>query len=103
MGAAYTVFLAEEAADQIAAIVTWWRKNRLAAPSLFQDELKQALLNIAGHPSIGIRAKMRADPHVRAVVLRKSGFVVFYDVDDDAAEINVIRVRHGRRRPLKKR
>lgn len=46
---------------------------------------------------------MRADPDVRAVVLRKSRYVVFYDVDDEAAEIHVVRVRHGKRRPLKKR
>lgn len=103
MAAAYTVFLAAEAAAEVAAIVTWWRKNRPAAPSLFQDELKQALLNIAAHPGIGARAKMRGDPDVRAVVLRKSRYVVFYDVDEEAAEINVVRVRHSRRRPLKKR
>ena len=103
MAAAYTVFLAAEAAAEVSAIVTWWRKNRPAAPRLFQDELKQALLNVAAHPSIGARAKMRGYPDVRAVVLRKSGYVVFYDVDDGAAEIHIVRVRHGRRRPLKRR
>ena len=97
------MFLAEEAAAEVSAIVVWWHKNRPAVPSLFHDELKQALLNIAAHPGIGARAKMRADPDVRAVVLRKSRYVVFYDVDVGAAEINVVRVRHGRRRPLKKR
>ncbi len=103
MAAAYTVFLAAEAAAEVSAIVAWWRKNRPSAPSLFQDELKQALLNIAARPSIGVRAKMRGDPDIRAVVLRKSRYVVFYDVNDDAAEVEVVRVRHGRRRPLKKR
>jgi plasmid stabilization system protein ParE len=101
VAAAYTVFLAAEAAAEVLAIVAWWRKNRPAAPSLLQDELKQALLNIAARPGIGARAKMRGEPDVRAVVLRKSRYV--YDVDDDAAEIEVVRVRHGKRRPLKKR
>ena len=54
MAAAYTVFLAAEAAAEVSAIVAWWRKNRPAAPSLFQDELKQALLNIAARPGIGV-------------------------------------------------
>ena len=38
---------------------------------------------------------MPADPDVRAVVLRRTGYVVFYDVDHDAAEIQAVRIRHG--------
>ena len=34
----------------IERIAKWWRKNRLAAPRLFQDELDLALINIAAQP-----------------------------------------------------
>lgn len=94
---------APEAASEVTAIAAWWHKNRFSAPALFRQELKQALLNIAAFPEIGVRAKMPADPDVRAVVLQRTGYVVFYDVDHAAAEIHIVRVRHGKRRPLKRR
>lgn len=103
MAAPYSVIFAPESAAEVTAIAAWWHKNRLAAPGLFQQELKQALLNIAAFPEIGVRAKMPADPDVRAVALRRTGYVMFYDVDHAASEIHVVRVRHGKRRPLKRR
>jgi plasmid stabilization system protein ParE len=103
VAASYSVVFAPEAAAEVTAIAAWWHKNRLAAPGLFQQELKQVLLNIATFPEIGVRAKMPDDPDVHAVVLRRTGYVVFYDVDHAASEIQVVRVRHGRRRPLKRR
>ena len=94
---------AAEAAVEVTAIAAWWHKNRARAPGLFQQELKQALVNVAAFPEIGARAKMPNDPDVRAVLLRKAGYVVFYDVDHVASEIQVLRVRHMKRRPLKGR
>lgn len=103
MAAPYSVVFAPEAAAEVTAIAAWWHKNRLAAPALFQQELKRTLLNIAAFPELGVRAKVPADPDVRAVVLQRTGHVVFYDVDHGASEIHVVRVRHGKRRPLKRR
>jgi plasmid stabilization system protein ParE len=97
------VVFAREAAAEVTAITAWWRQNRLAAAGLFQQELKRALLNIATFPELGVLAKMPADPDVRAIVLPRTGYVVFYDVDHRASEIQVVRVRHGKRRPLKRR
>lgn len=65
MAASYTVFLAAEAAAEFSVTMVWWRKNRPAAPSLFQDELKQALLNIAAH--LGIGARSNGGKHSRFV------------------------------------
>lgn len=103
MAAPYSVVFAPEAAAEVTAIAAWWHKHRLAAPALFQQELKQALLNIAAFPEIGVRAKMPADPDVHAVVLRRTGYVVFYDIDHATSEIQIVRVRHSKRRPLKRR
>jgi len=46
----------------IERIATWWRKNRRAAPQLFQGELDVACINIAAHPEIGHKAGLRAYP-----------------------------------------
>lgn len=99
----YRVVFAPEAAGEVTEIAAWWHKHRLAAPRLFQQELRQALLHAAAFPELGARGKLPADPDVRALVLQRTGYMVFYDVDHHAAEIQILRVRHSKRRPLKRR
>jgi hypothetical protein len=36
-------------------------------------------------------------------MLQRSGYVVLYNIDPAAAEVTVVRERHGKRRPLKRR
>jgi plasmid stabilization system protein ParE len=87
----------------VASIARWWHKNRLSAPRLFQHELDAALLAIAEHPEIGHRLPLHRYPNARSYVLQRSGYVVLYNVDAGTAEVTVVRVRHGKRRPLKGR
>jgi plasmid stabilization system protein ParE len=101
--AVFAVSIAPRALAEVAAIVRWWQKNRLGAPRLFQQELDAALLAIAEYPEIGHRLTLRRYPNARSYVLQRSGYVVLYNVDPRAAEVTVVRVRHGRRRPLKRR
>jgi plasmid stabilization system protein ParE len=84
----------------IERIAKWWRKNRRAAPRLFQDELDLAFINIAAHPEIGHKAGLRAYPGARTYLLRRSEYVVIYNVDDDAGVVAIARVRYAGRRPL---
>lgn len=98
----FAVVFAPEAAAEVTTIAAWWHKNRRSAPGLFWHELKQALSKIAAQPEIGGRARLRAAPDARAVVLQQTAYVVFYDVDPDASEIHVLRVRHAKRRPLRR-
>lgn len=97
------VGIAPRALAEVAAIVRWWRLNRLGAPRLFQRELDAALLIIAAYPEIGHRLPLRSYPNARSYVLKRSGYVVLYNADLTAGEITVVRVRHGKRRPLKRR
>jgi plasmid stabilization system protein ParE len=98
--AARTLSFAPRALAEVAAIVRWWRKNRPAAPRLFDDELDAALVAIAAHPEIGPSARLRGHPSGRFYLLRRTGYVVFYLVDVAEGEVTVVRVRHVRRRPL---
>jgi plasmid stabilization system protein ParE len=103
MAAGFAVNIAPRALADVASVARWWRKNRLGAPRLFQQELKQAFAEHRRVPGDRCSRQIPADPDVRVVVLRRSGYVVFYDVDHDETEIQVVRVRHGRRRPVKRR
>jgi plasmid stabilization system protein ParE len=85
-----------------ATIARWWRRNRPAAPRLFDDELDAALTAIAEHPEIGPRARLRGHPSGRFYVLPRTGYVVFYLADVPRGEVTVVRVRHVRQRPIKR-
>lgn len=98
--AAFLVGVAPRAMAEVATIARWWRKNRPAAPRLFKQELDAALVAISERPEIGPRVRLLRYPEGRSYVLRRSSYVVLYDVDLEAAQVTVVRVRHGRRRPL---
>ncbi len=98
--AARHLSFAPRALAEVATIVRWWRRNRLAAPRLFEDELDAALVTLAEHPEIGPRARLRGHPSGRCYVLQRTGYVVFYLVDVARGEVTVVRVRHVRQRPL---
>jgi plasmid stabilization system protein ParE len=98
--AGYRIGLHLRAAAEIDRIAKWWRRNRPAAPRLFLDELDRAFATIADHPEIGRKVGLRAYPNARTYVLRKTGYVVIYNVDSEAGVIAIARVRHGKRRPL---
>jgi len=100
--AGYRVGVAPRAIADIARIAEWWRENRASAPRMFQNELDRSLLRIATHPHIGAIGELRAYPGARTFVLSKSGYLVLYNVDDDAGEVIIARVRHMHRRPLPK-
>jgi plasmid stabilization system protein ParE len=89
-----------DALAEVAAIARWWRRNRPAAPRLFDHELDTALVAIETRPEIGPLARLRGHPSGRFYLLERTGYVVFYLADVPRDEITVVRVRHARRRPL---
>jgi plasmid stabilization system protein ParE len=97
---AYSVIIAPEAAAEIAVFASWWNANRPAAPRMFQTELDRALLRLAERPEVGPKVRMRRRTDVHALVLQRSGYLVFYQLDEDAKQVIVVRVRRGHRRPI---
>jgi hypothetical protein len=99
----YRVQIAPEALDQIVRIVSWWRRNRRAAPELFSLELERILLLISERPELGRRARGRRIGDARVLLLPRSSYLVFYQVQAEAREVWVVHIRHSRRRPLGRR
>jgi plasmid stabilization system protein ParE len=100
--AGFSVELAAEAAQELATITTWWSKHRLAAPTLFLDELRQVLSKVALSPEMGVIARIPGAGSARVLRLRRSGYMLLYDVDASAKKVIVLRVRHSSRRPLRR-
>lgn len=101
--AAAGVTIAPEAVEEVVRIAAWWSRHRPQAPRLFLVELDAALSLLARHPESGPRVNRRDRPRLRAIVLRRSGYVVFYELFPETWRVVVTRVRHGRRRPIRKR
>lgn len=79
---------------ELLAAVTWWRENRLDAPRLLDDEIRQALHHISVFPRSAPLARGR---DARRVTLHGSGYLLFYRVRPRLNRIEVISVLHGRR------
>lgn len=99
----YEVIIAPEAVEEVLVIAAWWNKHRPAAPRLFQVELDRALLRLVERPEIGPRVRMRGRTGMRVITLQRSGYLVFYELDEEAKQVSVARVRRGHRRPIHRR
>jgi plasmid stabilization system protein ParE len=96
------VTIAPEAIEEVVRIAAWWSKHRPQAPRLFLVELDAALALLARQPESGPRVKARGRSRLRCITLRRSGYVVFYELFVETRRVVVVRARHGRRRPLRR-
>ena len=84
-----------EADDQISAIDEWWRRNRVAAPDLFFDELAASFEIIAHTPQMGRVYRQSPVPGTRRILLKGSRYHVYYV--PGANEVRVLAVWHAQR------
>lgn len=76
----------------------WWVENRTASPGLFRAELSAQLNRLARAPAAGaIYAAYRGRFEVRRVILRRSGFHLYYTISTEASELVVRAVWHAMR------
>lgn len=79
-------------------ITRWWRKNRPAASSLFEDELDDALDKLEAEPTLGTEYRVVRGRVIRRILLPKTEQHVFYSVgEDDGIVIHTVwGARRGR-------
>lgn len=94
---ALAVLFTPRAIRELLEAVAWWRKNRLEAPRLLDDDIDRALRRIAVFPRSAPLVRGR---DARRVVLWRSGYLLFYRVRPRLGRIEVISVLHGRRADL---
>ena len=85
------------AAEDAAAIDAWWKRNRPAAPKLFEDELEEVVGLLLDAPTLGSLADPSDDdfPGVRRAVMRRTRYYVYYRVR--GATLEVLAIWHGSR------
>jgi plasmid stabilization system protein ParE len=81
-------------------VATWWRANRPRTPDLFEEELEEAVMNLATQPDLGRPYETVRGTEVRRLLLPKTEQHVYYGVDDATETVIVYTVwgaRRGRR------
>ena len=84
-----------EADVQIRTIDDWWRRNRLAVPNRFLDELTATFDIISHAPQIGRLYRQSPVPETRRILLRGTRYHVYYVPHAD--EVRVLAVWHTQR------
>jgi plasmid stabilization system protein ParE len=99
----FEIRIADRAMRQIQSISRSWRRHRSAAPFLFDRELEAILELMESYPEIGVRRQLANIGDVRVVVLRKSRYLVAYQVVPEDEQVWIVSVRHASRRPVLRR
>jgi plasmid stabilization system protein ParE len=85
----------DDAREQVRAVSVWWRENRRASPTLFEDELAAALVLLESGPLLArvfdeVRGKV-----VRRARLPRTRYSLYFTVDDDLVTVHAL--WHGSR------
>jgi plasmid stabilization system protein ParE len=79
-------------AEQARVVNNWWRENRPAAPSLFADELGEALRLLKYAPSTGEPFGHWIEYGVRRLLLPRTRYHVYYVFERATAVVQVLAI-----------
>jgi plasmid stabilization system protein ParE len=95
--ARYLVKPTPRAAAEIRRASAWWRANRPAAPLALADDLERAFELVTAQPGIGARARNAKKESVRRLLLSRTGYYLYYQVNGGAGRIEILALWHARR------
>jgi len=78
------------AQEQIREAVRWWRENRPAARNAISQELRRSFRLLCAQPAIGSRARNDGLQSVRRILLARVHRHLYYRVNEDQDEIEVL-------------
>lgn len=90
----FRVELSPQARAQIAAINLWWVENRPAAPTLVAAEFEAAIQQLTTSPESGRLHDRRKRVHVRRVLMPRSRYHLYYEVEPASRLVTILAVWH---------
>ena len=93
----YHVVFTKEADAQAGAIEDWWRGNRPAAPDMFPRELDAIVRLLERSPMLGTRYAESPVQGVRRILLGRSRYHVYWEVDAPARIVTITAVWYSGR------
>lgn len=92
--ARFRVELSPQARDQLTTINLWWARNRPAAPALVAAELETAVQQLATSPESGHLHDGNRPLPVRKLLMPRSRYHLYYEVDSASRLVTVLAVWH---------
>jgi|SRR5215510_4044352 len=89
------VRLTPRAARDLADIADYLRERNPTAAGAVRDAILESLRNLASLPHIGRRQNVE---NVRRLVVRRYGYLIYYEANEVADEIVILTIRHSSRR-----
>ena len=90
----FRVELSPQARAQIAAINVWWAENRPAAPTLVAVEFETAIAQLSSSPESGRLHSRSKRVSVRKMLMSRSRYHLYYEVDFAARLVTILAVWH---------
>tara|TARA_R110002096_G_scaffold77896_3_gene183187 strand:- start:15051 stop:15347 length:297 start_codon:yes stop_codon:yes gene_type:complete len=91
----YRVKISRRALREYEIAAAWWQVHRDKAPELLNGEFREALALLAEHPDTGLLAEDNEE--IRRFLLRKSRYAVFYRVNEDELQVELLAFWHSSR------
>lgn len=92
--------MSKQARADVLAAVQWWTLNVGSPPTHFLAGLRHAQEQLSATPFAGVAIADAVLPNLRRLALLQSRYFIFYEVDEPAGEVTVLRVWHmSRGRP----
>lgn len=92
---AFSVEVAPRARTQLRVIAAWWAEHRRANPTLVADELEALVAELERGTMRGVAYP--SSPPARRVLLPRSRYHVYYDVDRSVQVVRILAVWHAAR------
>lgn len=93
----FHVKVSAEARRQLLEVDEWWTANRPEASDLILREFSRALALLAMTPSAGKVYAVKTSAEFRRLLLRRSGFHVYYVMDVAARVVVIAAIWNGAR------
>jgi len=93
----YRVGFSRTADAQVETIESWWRENRPAAPDMFSRELESAVRLLETSPLIGKAYPQAPVPEVRRLLIGRSRYHVYWEVDVASTAVTILAVWYAGR------
>lgn len=93
----FRVELSPQAYEQLTTINLWWARNRPAAPTLVAAEVETAMEQLASSPDTGPLHDAKALLPVRKLLMPRSRYHLYYEVDAASATVHVLALWHAAR------
>ena len=90
----FRVELSPQARDQLTTINLWWARNRLAAPTLVAAEFESSIQQLATSPESGRLHDGSKPVQVRKLLMPRSRYRLYYEVDPVGRIVTVLAVWH---------